>query len=305
MKSIADLAQELGVTPAIIRSWQINLDLRHPRYEPEDPAYNADWSHYFQEVARLRKQGQSFSKIRASLNSIRPSSDDLPAAGSTVSTGGNGFSAYQPPVAEAPAEEDDLHFSFSSQDRPPYQPVAAQTPGLMQMPADSRLPSMQHLQRNMHEALLQQDLSKMAQTYVQLMENFQTLASRYSESAYIMGQLEEKNRSLEQLMHEKEQHFHDKDSQQQAQIKELENHIQTLKDNLQKQDSQVGDLQSALQRRETALEHQQEHLVTKEEVSQMEKQLKLLAVSIFKQQEQQEQEPVGFWQRFSRRLRKS
>ncbi len=334
MKSIASLADDLGVTPAIIRSWQINLNLQHPRYSPDSAVYNSDWQDYFQEVARLRKQGLSFSKIRNVLQEQKPDPGGLPAfEPEAVSGNGNGNGSAPEAQGEVSEPSQPLHFSVSSPERsepnrPTPEPsvLSSQSSGTFQsassfsvnpqqssspnsaspsnqslVQVESNLPSMQHLQHNMHEALLQQDMSKMAQTYVQLMENYQTLANRYNESAYIMGQLEEKNRSLEQLMNEKERHSDLSDSQKQEQIKELENHIQTLRDNLGQRDQNLDELKSSLQQRDQSLEQHQQQLVTKDEVSQVEKQLKLLAVSLFKQQEKTESEAEpGFWQRFGR-----
>lgn len=333
MKSIANLADDLGVTPAIIRSWQINLNLQHPRYSPDKAVYNSDWQQYFQEVARLRKQGLSFSKIRSLLQTQKPDAGDLPALELEVESATEKDSRVFEPQSEAKNESikpaQPLHFSVVSPERAPLSTSEAPSPrpvnqsqtsypaapsfasgqalsanqSLVQM--DSHLPSMQHLQHNMHEALLQQDMSKMAQTYVQLMENYQTLANRYNESAYIMGQLEEKNRSLEQLMHEKERHFEAQEGQKQAQVNELENHLQTLQKNIEQRDQNLGELKSSLEQREQSLEQHQQQLVTKDEVSQLEKQLKLLALSIFKQQEKTESAAeLGFWQRMGRRFRK-
>lgn len=343
MKSIAHLADSLGVTPAIIRSWQINLNLDHPRYQPDDPVYNADWEHFFQEVARLRKEGHSFGKIRTVMAQARPAADSLPAPG-THRSGGNGSNGQGASVAQdfqaaraepheaLPSESSDddlgiygppkderdaLSFSFSSRERrkgpiiddsppQPSTPASIQAAGAMQNPAsgnsnalvqmnaDGNLPSVQHLQNNMHEALIKQDLTRMAQTYVQLMENYQILASRYSESSYLMGQLEEKSNSLEERLkekderlQEKEQHHREKEREQVQRIQELEAHLETLK--------------SSLHRREDELSQHQDKLVTREQITDVEQQLKMLAVSVFQQQEEQKsQDKEGFWQRIGR-----
>lgn len=307
MKSIANLAEQLGVTPAIIRSWQINLNLEHPRYSPEEPVYNEDWQAFFEEVARLRKQGQSFSKIRSALAASMPGAGVLPEPGSHPPSNGNGAKPVPPaPVPSAPVEpvaeaenRQNLSFSFNSRDPRSYAPPSpGEEPGhsLVRVNPDANLPSLQHLQRNMHEALLHQDLTQMAQTYVQLMENYQSLASRYSESTYVLGQLEEKTRSLETLMHEKEEHFrdkeqvlHEKELAQQQRIQELEAHLSNLR--------------ASLDRREDDLSRQQDTLVTKDEISQVEKQLKLLAVTVFQQQEDlARNQQTGFWGKVKQRL---
>lgn len=291
MKSIANLAEQLGVTPAIIRSWQINLNLDHPRYSPDEPVYNADWQSFFEEVARLRKQGQSFSKIRSALAAQMPASSALPPAGNGHSEkppgNGNGAKpAEAPPPAEPAAQ---LNFSFNSREPRSYAPEE-NTQALVRVNSEAQLPSVQHLQNNMHEALIHQDLTKMAQTYVQLMENYQSLATRYSESAYVLGQLEEKNKALETLMHEKESHFQDKEQAQMQRIQELEAHL--------------GNLRHSLERRETDLSRSQDSLATKDEISQVEKQLKMLAVTVFQQQEElaRSQPPGGFWSKLRQRL---
>jgi DNA-binding transcriptional MerR regulator len=293
MKSIATLAENLGVTPAIIRSWQINLNLEHPRYSPEEPVYDDSWQNFFEEVARLRKQGHSFSKIRAVLSASMPSEASLPAPGAAPKNGngnGNGNGKKAPEVPEPPAEtsQQNLSFSFNSREPRSYAPEES-SQSLVAVNPQSNLPSMQNLQRNMHEALLHQDLTKMAQTYVQLMENYQTLASRYSESTYVLGQMEEKNRSMETLLHEKETHFHEKEQAQMQRIQELESHL--------------ANLRQSLNRREADLSHSQEQLVTKDEISQVEKQLKLLAVTVFQQQEElAKSQNAGFWSKLKQRL---
>jgi len=293
MKSIEKLADQLGVTPAIIRSWQINLNLEHPRYAPEEPVYGVEWETFFQDVARLRKQGQSFSKIRALLTPTMPSEQLLPQPGAAVKppANGNGGPAgrqAEQPQAETPEAEAGVSFSFSSRERRPLPPSEDPGQALVQLRSENKLVSVQHLQKDMHEALLTQDLSRMAQTYVQLMENYQTLASRYSESAYVLGQLEEKNRSLEHQLEDKAQHFAAQEQAKQERIEELEAHLQTLK--------------QSLQHREADLTQHKTDLVTKEQISQVEKQIKMLAVTVFQQQEKQAQsQPQGFWQKLKQR----
>lgn len=294
MKSISNLAEQLGVTPAIIRSWQINLNLDHPRYSPEEPVYDEQWQVFFEDVARLRKQGQSFSKIRAALAGSMPAPGSLPEPGAHAGNGnGNGHAKAAPEAPPepppAPAEERPAGFSFSSREPRSYTPPEEPGNSLVSIGNNSNLPSLQNLQRNMHEALIHQDLTKMAQTYVQLMENYQTLATRFSESTYVIGQLEEKNRSLETLIGEKEHHFHDKEEAQIQRIKELEAHL--------------ANLRASLDRREDDLSRQQDTLVTKDEIGQVEKQLKLLAVTVFQQQEElaKQSQHQGFWQRLKQR----
>lgn len=301
MKSISSLAEQLGVTPAIIRSWQINLNLDHPRYSPEEPVYNADWQSFFEEVAKLRKQGHSFSKIRSVLAASMPPANVLPEPGANPPAPGNGNgngAKPEAPPAEPEARQSEapqhLNFSFNSREPRSYAPpTPADEPGnaLVRVNPDANLPSVQNLQRNMHEALLHQDLTKMAQTYVQLMENYQSLASRYSESTYVLGQLEEKNKSLETLMNEKEEHFRDKEQSQQQRIQELESHLSNLR--------------SSLNRREADLSRQQDSMVTKDEISQVEKQLKMLAVTVFQQQEElgrKQEQSGGIWGKIKSRL---
>lgn len=313
MKSISDLAEELGVTPAIIRSWQINLNLDHPRYSPEEPVYDGDWEHFFQEVARLRKQGKSFSKIRNALSREMPSAEILPEPGAAVRKNGNGrkqAASFQPPEIQAtesqsmirsdldeedelgvygPPAPDALSFSFSSRDRRPKPNLEEPGSALMRMQQQEKgLAPVQHLQRDMYEAMLEKDMGKMARTYGQMLESYQTLASRFSETTYVIGQLEEKNRSLEHQIQDKEKFFQEKEESQIQRIQELEAHLQALK--------------SSLNHREADLSHQKEKLVQREQMEEVEKQIKMLAVTVFKQQEaMQASENQGFWQRFKQR----
>ncbi|PKL75959.1 MAG: hypothetical protein CVV27_12705 [Candidatus Melainabacteria bacterium HGW-Melainabacteria-1] len=314
MKSIANLAEQLGVTPAIIRSWQINLNLEHPRYSPEEPVYDDQWQTFFANVARLRKQGQSFSKIRAALAESLPPAASLPELGAQAGNGnGNGHGKPASPAAPGVLPDalpgvppgggaDDpqpMNFSFSSREPRTYAPDEEQGQSLVPVGPNSNLPALQNLQRNMHEALIHQDLTKMAQTYVQLMENYQTLASRYSENSYVLGQLEEKNRALETLMNEKEEHFQDKEQAQIRRIQELESHLDNLKSSLQRREQDLS-------RQQDTLSRQQDTLVTKDEISQVEKQLKLLAVTVFQQQEElAKSQHAGFWQKLKQKLFKS
>lgn len=293
MKSIADLAEQLGVTPAIMRSWQINLNLEQPRYAPDALIYDAEWEAFFAAVARLRKEGKSFSKIKSSL------AGQMPPPPKPAPPNGNGSkhpassedtapdsAAPEDPAAETPGRS----FSFSSRERRPLPVNEEAGQALVQLRSDTSLAPVQHLQRDMHEALITQDLSRMAQTYLQLMENYQTLAARYSESTYVLGQLEEKNRALEAQLQDKQHHFADKEATQQQRIQELENHLQSLK--------------QSLARREDDLEQHQDSLVTKDQIALVEKQIKMLAVTVFQQQEQQaEAQKQGFWQRLTRRWR--
>lgn len=293
MKSIANLAEDLGVTPAIIRSWQINLNIEHPRYQPDEPVYDTQWQGFFADVARLRKQGHSFGKIRTILASAMPDSHHLPQPGKAVAKGnGNGANKTQASDETLVNEVDaanSLSFSFNSRDPRSYHPSEESSQALVKLGSDSNLPALQGLQRNMHEALIHQDLTKMAQTYVQLMENYQTLAAKYTESAYAMGQMEEKAKSLETLLHEKESHFQDKEQAQIKRIQELESHLDHLR--------------QSLQQRETDLNQSQEQLVTKDEISQVEKQLKLLAVTVFQQQEElAKNQNSGFWSKLKQKL---
>ncbi len=294
MKSIASLSEDLGVTPAIIRSWQINLNIEHPRYQPEEPVYDVHWQRFFEDVARLRKQGHSFGKIRTILASTMPDQHSLPVPGKAPAKGnGNGNGASKSKAADEAVLNDaevpgQLNFSFNSRDPRSYNPAEESSQALVKLGSDSNLPALQGLQRNMHEALIHQDLTKMAQTYVQLMENYQTLASKYTESAYAMGQMEEKTKSLETLLHEKENHFQDKEQAQIKRIQELESHLDHLR--------------QSLNQREADLNQSQEQLVTKDEISQVEKQLKLLAVTVFQQQELAKNQQSGFWSKLKQKL---
>lgn len=327
MKSIAHLANDLGVTPAIIRSWQINLNLDHPRYNPEDPVYNNDWQHFFQEVARLRKQGKSFSKIRSALSQAIPSGEQLPEPDSLkarkndtevpLSEKKSPTHQYQPPEVSREGKQHTLRtdeneanelgvygpdktsestpeahsFSFSSRERPPRANLEdnSNSHSLVRMQGhENSLAPVQHLQRDMYEAMLEKDMGKMAHTYVQMIENYQTLASRFSESTYVIGQLEEKNRALENKIEDKEQVFQDKEKNQLQRIQELENHLKSLK--------------SSLEQREADLDHQKDKLVHKDQINDVEKQIKMLAVTVFKQQEAlKESQNQSVWQRIKQR----
>jgi hypothetical protein len=302
LKSISALADELGVTPAIIRSWQINLNLKTPKYGNDEAVFNAAWQDFFEKVAALRKEGHSFSKIRTVLAAITPPEKSLPEPGSQPVPSDNGSpltktQIFQPQELKKDAEKTVVRSELSSDELLGVYGPSTEMQGrpisggnLMAASQNMALPALitdpknnggalQHLQSNMHEAILQKDLQQMTSTYVQLVENYQALASRYSESTYVIGQLEEKNRALEERL-------------QQEQLAQTEK--------TQQMEAHVGSLKNMLDSQSNRLDQQGASLVTKEEIDQVEKQIKLLAITVFKQQQQQassNQEHSGFWGR--------
>lgn len=292
MKSIAALAEDLGVTPAIIRSWQINLNLKMPKYGNDEPAFNEAWQKFFEQVAHLRKEGQSFSKIRTALATITPAEKTLPEPGSQNQKAAPSSAPLSPAQIFQPQEIKQTHkhepapqvirSELSSDDLlgiygPPSEPNQSMVlPALVTDPKQNA-GALQHLQSNMHEAILQKDLQKMTTTYVQLVENYQALASRYSESTYVIGQLEEKNRALEDKLKQDQ-------TAQQEKAQQMEAHVGSLKNMLESQNNR--------------LDHHSSSLVTKDEIDNVEKQIKLLAVTVFKQQQMQQmaaQSNGNFW----------
>lgn len=311
MKSIAAIAEQLGITPAILRSWQINLNMKIPKYGNDEPVFNERWQEFFQQVAQLRKEGQSFSKIRSALAAVIPPENSLPEPGSTSAPPATPplrkEHAFQPQGVVPAVSTQVIRSDLSSDELlgiygPPAEPTQSTLPlssvavsrsektlKPQEMPENLVLPTLvgdsrtgmgtlQQLQTHMHEAILQKDLQKMTHTYVQLVENYQALASRYSESTYLIGQMEEKNRSLEERLRQEEQAHSEK-------VKQLEAHLGSLKNMLEIQNHR--------------LEQQGAALVTKGEIEQVEKQIKLLAVTMFKQQQQQAemQQRKGFMAR--------
>ena len=294
MKSTQDIAESLGITVAILRSWQINLNLDHPRYAPEAPVYPEDWAEYFTQVARLRRQGMSFRNIREELKAQLPTQPpQIPPAVSSVKPADKPLSvtsAPTPPLASStPANPSSPSHAL---------PVTASSQALVNQNVQPGTPSVQALQNHMHEALLQQDLTKMAQTYVHLMENYQNLASRFSENTYLLGQLEEKSSALETRLAEKEQHYREQELQHQAQTERLEAHIQSLQKALDHSDDRFDTAQNHLQKKEADLSTQQEKMVTKQEIASVEEQLKGIQSSLQQQQEMLAAEQnKSFWQR--------
>lgn len=281
MKSTQDIAEALGITVAILRSWQINLNLEHPRYAPEDKVYDAPWIDYFTQVARLRRQGVSFRNIREELQGQQPK--QTPQWPSSPS--------FDSPEA--------LHQQSSQMpNKPSNLPVTASSQALVNQNTQPGTPSIQSLQNHMHEALLQQDLTKMAQTYVHLMENYQNMAGRFSENTYLLGQLEEKSSALETRLEEKEQHYREQEQQHKAQKEQLESHIQSLQKALDHSDDRFDTAQGHLQKKEADLSAHHEKLVTKNEMTSVADQLKDIQSAL--QQQQQllvDEKNKGFWQR--------
>jgi DNA-binding transcriptional MerR regulator len=281
MKSTQDIAEALGITVAILRSWQINLNLEHPRYAPEDKVYDKPWIDYFTQVARLRRQGMSFRNIREELQGQQPSQvPQLPMSPS-----------FSPPenLSQPPSH------TLSA---PSNLPVTASSQALVNQNTQPGTPSIQSLQNHMHEALLQQDLTKMAQTYVHLMENYQNLAGRFSENTYLLGQLEEKSSALETRLEEKEKHYREQELQHKAQSERLEAHIQSLQKALDHSDERFDTAQGHLQKKEADLSAHQEKLVTKTEIASVGDQLKEIQSAL--QQQQQllaSEQNKSFWQR--------
>ncbi len=289
MKSTQDIAEALGITVAILRSWQINLNLEHPRYAPEDKVYDTPWVDYFTQVARLRRQGMSFRNIREDLQGQQPQhTPQLPMSPS--------FTPPEMPVQ--PLSQSSSQSHPQAINVPSNLPVTASSQALVNQNTQPGTPSIQSLQNHMHEALLQQDLTKMAQTYVHLMENYQNLAGRFSENTYLLGQLEEKSSALETRLVEKEKHYREQELQHQAQTEHLEAHIQSLQKALDHSDERFDTAQGHLQKKEADLSAHQEKLVTKTEIASVGDQLKEIQSAL--QQQQQllgEQQNKGFWQR--------
>ncbi len=282
MKSTQEIAEALGITVAILRSWQINLNLDHPRYAPDAPVYDNAWNDYFTQVARLRRQGMSFRSIREELQAQQP--------------------AQAPVVAPAVNTPKSLHGTASSLEpsspSATPMPVTASSQALVSQHVQPGTPSIQALQNHMHEALLQQDLTKMAQTYVHLMENYQNLASRFSENTYLLGQLEEKASALETRLAEKEQHHREQEAQHQLQTERLEAHIQSLQKALDHSDERFDTAQNHLQKKEADLTAQQEKLVTKNEMVSVAEQLHQIQSALEEQQEMlAAEQSKSFWQR--------
>ncbi len=290
MKSTQDIAEDLGITVAILRSWQINLNLDHPRYEPEDMVYNSDWQDYFAQVARLRRKGLSFRNIRTELQAKQPVP---PAEAPQASPAKPAVSpSYTSPHSQA------SHNSVSNS----TVPVTASSQALVNQNTQPGTPSVQALQNNMHEALLQQDLTKMAQTYVHLMENYQNLAGRFSENTYLLGQLEEKASALETRLKENEQHYREQEAQHASHTQRLESHIETLKQALENSDERFDGAQDHLRKKDADLESHQKNMVTKGEMSDVGQQLQDLQRVIQQQNEMLEAERnLSFFQRLFRR----
>lgn len=283
MKSTQEIAEALGITVAILRSWQINLNLDHPRYAPDAPVYDNAWSDYFTQVARLRRQGMSFRNIREELQSQQPAQAPVasPAASVPKAPSNGASSSLESPVPSATP-----------------MPVTASSQALVSQHLQPGTPSIQALQNHMHEALLQQDLTKMAQTYVHLMENYQNLASRFSENTYLLGQLEEKASALETRLAEKEQHHREQEAQHQLQTERLEAHIQSLQKALDHSDERFDTAQNHLQKKEADLSAQQEKLVTKNEMLSVAEQLHQIQSALEEQQEMLvAEQSKSFWQR--------
>jgi predicted RNase H-like nuclease (RuvC/YqgF family) len=157
--------------------------------------------------------------------------------------------------------------------------VAVPAPSETKAPVPSGTQALQKLTPESRELLLRQELKKMSNSYVRMVENYQALASRYSESTYTIGQLEEKNRALEERLRQLEQSH-------QQEAGHMLAHIDTLKHQTETQ--------------EERLDHQAEELVTHAHLQEVEKQIKLLTVTLFRQQ--QTPPPTGFWGRMRARL---
>ena len=286
MKSLQAMAESLGITVAILRSWQINLNLEHPRYEAELPVYPPEWERYFEQVSQLRRQGLSFRKIRQQLQGQQPAhapaephAVDLPASPAMTEPHRDG---QREPHRETHA----------------VMPVTASSQALVDQNPRNGTPSVQALQKHMHEALVQQDLTKMAQTYVHLMENYQNLAGRFSENTYLLGQLEEKAEALELRLEEKDAHNKEKEARYEAHTRQLEAHIDTLQKALDSSDERFDQAQGHLQKKEADLDAHQQTLVTKEEIQSMEARLEGLQAVLSQQNDLlQAESKKGFWQR--------
>lgn len=263
MKSLEQISEQLNITPAIVRSWQINLNLQLPPHANDVPIFNEDWEIYFEKVAHLRKQGVNFKKIRTQLAAEQPSVQEL-------------VFPEEPTPDQAPKASPSEPFippAVDSELLPSHVELPAELASSVHLvPLSDNKPMVQNPEST--DLVLQRDLNKMTQTYVQLVENYQALASRYSESTFHIGQLEEKNRALE----DKAQLLEDTKNEQ---IEQLESHISALKEMLEAQ--------------EQRLDHADQNQAHKTDVAKVESQLKLLAATVFRQQDANTNEPHGFW----------
>jgi DNA-binding transcriptional MerR regulator len=282
MITISALAEQLGVTPAIIRSWQINLNLPLPAVNGSEQSFDEQWQQVFSRVAQLRKQGQSFSQIRQTLAGTLPPLPDT-AARPFVPPAATTTHVVKPSVSEQELGMygPQVPVPTASQTAHPLAPAPATPPSPVpdKSPVATGSQALQKLTPESRELLLRQELKKVSNSYVRMVENYQALASRYSESTYTIGQLEEKNRALEERLRQIEQAH-------QQQAGQMLAHIDTLKHQTEVQ--------------EERLDHHSEELVTHAHLQEVEKQIKLLTVTLFRQQ--QTPTPTSFWERMRARL---
>lgn len=366
--NITELADELGVTPAIVRSWHTYLNLTVPG-QGEVPTYDSHWQHIFREIAELRKNGISFNEIAEKiapllagetdeiappnggggldentiaallgdpLDSPNPDESVLPTtlvepspekrAEPPAPSAGSPFKrptpaaiavdtpepseirAFMPPVLSSqdqskvirsdltekdllgmygpPGGPDPLTSSQPKRDISMNLPESAsrtafesmiedrkQLP-VIQLPAEPVSQEIQAIQDNMREAVSQQDVAKMVESYSRLVESYQALASRYSESTFRIGQIDEQKNQLEQKVQELQKTEGEK-------MEHLKAHI--------------GSLKNMLESEESRFEKLEEDMVSKTRMEQVEKHLKLLTVTLLKQQN--EPAPRGFFAR--------
>lgn len=368
--NITELADELGVTPAIVRSWHTYLNLTIPD-QGEVPTYDSHWQHIFREIAELRKNGISFNEIAEKIapllagetdeialpnggggldeNTIAAllgDSLDLPNPDESILTTtlvgaspveqpespspapslGSPFKRPTPAVAPAESQEPSEIRAFtppvlSSQDQskvirsdltekdllgmygPPGGPDPMSSPQpkrdvsmsmpesasrtafesmiedrkqlpVIQLPSEPVSQEIQAIQDNMREAVSQQDVAKMVESYSRLVESYQALASRYSESTFRIGQIDEQKNQLEQK------------------VQELQ---KTESEKMEHLKAHIGSLKNMLESEESRFEKLEEDMVSKTRMEQVEKHLKLLTVTLLKQQN--EPAPTGFFAR--------
>lgn len=341
---IIELAEILGVTPAIIRSWQNNLNFNIPKDDNNEWIYDQNWQNIFKQVSDLRKLGNSFSQISEQISGLVPQAGILPKSSGKASKRKNlklastspttsesandsDIKSFSPPpitskeevkVVRSNVSEKDIlglygpHGEEEEEKKEPedplaqvshpknaliqenaiqtlesYQPMSAFESVLVEKNAQPIIPwsaetiskELQLLEKNMVNAVSEQDIRQMMDTYTRLVESYQALASRYSESSMKIGELEQKNKDLESRIeegHSREQELKDKDSQE---VEQLRAHVGSLKKMLEGQDDRLSKQSEELNK----------NLITSEHVDAVKKEVRLLTLHMMKQEEERQQ----------------
>ncbi len=179
--STRELARQLGVSPSTLRIWEDVLQLQIPRDEQNHRRYPPELIETLTEIGRLRHSGYDYARIARDLRlSIHEPAEDLDTS-ADLDAVADRHAADPGEPATAPAAA------------PPPEPAAAAsevTETTSYHPEPAVMPT----------SVLGKDSFDLLQAYTRLSEDHRSLAAKYAEATFAIGQLEERLHHLTQQL---------------------------------------------------------------------------------------------------------